>query len=166
MRNKLTVSEGLLLALAVIALLIAWSIATTARASNERLPAPYSGVLAREELFHRLRKPLPPGFHHFMQVPAELRDSEVPSEGVVLCSAMETAISFGRRIWLNYTPEAAIRDISTQWRGNVPCGFLSGRKLKPIEYAVRGDERARPITIFKWHDDAGRVHFTAMPKRY
>ena len=109
-------------------------------------------------------KPLPPGYHHFVPVPPDIGASKVSGDGAVLCREMQNAISFGKRIWLGFSPDAAVNEIKQAWGGDTPCGYLPGLTLTPLEYAVRGDDKGRRVCIVKWVDQYGRLHFTGVPK--
>lgn len=109
-------------------------------------------------------KLLPAGYHHFVPVPPEIGALRVSGDGTVLCRSMQNAISFGKRIWLGLSPDAAVNDISRAWGGDTPCGYVSGLTLTPLEYAVRGDDRGRRICIVKWIDQYNRLYFTGVPK--
>ena len=89
---------------------------------------------------------------------------EVSGDGTVLCREMANAISFGKRLALGLGPNAAIGAISNAWGGALPCGYAHGLKLTALEYAIRGDDRGRPICIVRWSDQHGREHFTGVPK--
>jgi hypothetical protein len=113
-------------------------------------------------------KSVTPRFHDFVEIPKAFR-IHVTSRGndLVLCREMANAISFGKRIGLGLSADAAIQDISEAWDGDLPCGYASpDLRLQPTAYAVRGDDKGRPVFIMLLIDQYGRTHFTGEPKRF
>jgi hypothetical protein len=106
-------------------------------------------------------KNLPIGFHDFVPIAPELRTRAV-SKGndVVVCRRMENAISFGKRIDAGLSPAAALQALHQAWGGDRPCDYApAGLELQAIAYAVRGDDRGKPILILRFLDQHGDEHF-------
>ena len=110
-------------------------------------------------------KPLPPGYQHFMPVSAEFAAMRYSSDGCVLCVEQKNAISFGKRLWLGYSPDEAVREIAKLNDDNMLCGYVSGLVLSPVEYAIRGDDKGRKVYVVRWVDQYGRYHYTGIPYR-
>jgi hypothetical protein len=121
-------------------------------------------VYERWPFYERYVKPLPPGFHDFIPVPASLSHERMPSEESVLCREWRNAISFGKRIALGMSPPQAVDDIARELGGEMVCGFVRGLTLAPLRYAVRGDDAGRAILIFEWRDQYGRFHYSGTPR--
>ena len=150
MWNKMTISEGLLLVLALLALAIAWRKGTPARALNFQpygsLPAYGSSVVLYERTttVYRLTvptlKPLPEGYHHWREVPQELQTPAL-ADGSVVCNSLTAAIAYAKRLAMGYGPSEAVRVMAAAWGGTAVCGFTTGFRLIPELYARRGDDQ-------------------------
>ena len=107
-----------------------------------------SGVLSQKVLaqsgagnerasMYQLLKPLPPGFHHFVQVAPDLRVDQASEHVGVLCRDMRAAIAFGSRRARGLSAHAAVRAISQVSGGAIPCGHAAtGLRLTPLAFAT------------------------------
>ncbi|MEK7509511.1 MAG: hypothetical protein AAB605_02250 [Patescibacteria group bacterium] len=109
-------------------------------------------------------KPLPPGYQHFAPVSAEVSSQRYSSDGVVVCSTEEQAISFGKRLGPKflYTPEKAYREVN-RLNHDTLCGYVNGRIYTPIEYAIRGDDVEQKILLIKVVDEYGHIYYLGTP---
>jgi hypothetical protein len=70
---------------------------------------------------------------------------------------MEHVISYGKRIAQNVTPVEAV-DAMFHLRGDRTCGYVADLVLKPVEFAVRGDDADNRILIVKVTAETGPAY--------
>jgi hypothetical protein len=122
---------------------------------------PYSGV--NNTVYNMYLKPVSEGYFTFKDLPPNMQQTR-SAHSLLLCQEMSNAISFGKRLALGLSPDAAVADIRFNLNGKSVCAWgQSGRPLTSRAIAVRGDDSGRRIVVMQWTDNAGGIYYTGVP---